>query len=181
MNTDMFESVGRSIELVKESWKIIGKDKEILLFPIISGIACILVMITFILPLLFAGSHTGKELGPVILYGGLFLFYLITYFIVIFCNTGLITCANIRLTGGDPTFHEGISNAFRHIKGIIVWAFISATVGLVLQVLSSKENIIGQIITSLFGMLWSDRGECHGVLRGRVARARAAHATALAR
>lgn len=152
----MFESIYRSIELVKESFAVITKDKEILLFPILSGIACLLFVGMMIVPALLAGTIFGNTLNnPVILYGGLFVFYLVTSFIVVFFNTALVTCAHIRLTGGDPTFHDGITNAVHHIGKIFGWAVISATVGLVLSLLRDENNIIGQIIISIIGMAWS--------------------------
>ncbi|MCI0691739.1 hypothetical protein L0337_06980 [candidate division KSB1 bacterium] len=37
--------------LMKASWQVLKKDKELLLFPFISGIACLLVLASFALPL----------------------------------------------------------------------------------------------------------------------------------
>jgi len=152
----MFESIFRSIELAKESFAVIQKDKEIMLFPVLSGIACLIFVSLMIIPAVIAGTIFGESLNnPVILYGGLFVFYLITSFIVVFFNTALVTCAHIRLTGGDPTFHDGITEAIRHIRKIFAWAVISATVGVILSLLRDNDNIIGQIIISMIGMAWS--------------------------
>lgn len=151
----MFESIYRSIELGKESFEVIRKDKEILLFPVLSGIACIIFVSLMIVPALIAGTVFGSSMdNPVILYGGLFVFYLITSFIVVFFNTALVTCAHIRLTGKDPTFHDGISNATKHIGRIFAWAVVSATVGVILSIIRDESNIIGQIIISMIGMAW---------------------------
>lgn len=152
----MFSSIGRSIGLIKSSWSVLSKDKEILLFPILSAIACVLVVASFIIPsiLIGMGFHQTSS-SSLIMYVGLFIFYLITYTIVIFFNVGLVTCANIRLNGGDPTFSDGISNATKHLKQILAWALISATVGIVLSLLRDKNNIFGQIISSLLGTAWA--------------------------
>jgi hypothetical protein len=40
----MSESLSRSITLTKESFAFIQKDKEILLFPVLSEVACILFL-----------------------------------------------------------------------------------------------------------------------------------------
>lgn len=152
----MFESIHRSIALGRESFAVIQKDKEIMLFPVLSGIACILFVGALIIPFAIAGLLYGEALNnPVIIYGGLFLFYLITSFIVVFFNTALVTCAHIRLTGGDPTFHDGIRSAMGRIKKIFFWAVISATVGLILSLIRDNNNIIGQIIISMIGLAWS--------------------------
>lgn len=151
----MFESIYRSIELAKESFEVIKKDNEILLFPILSGITCLIFVTLMIVPIFIAGTIFGESLNnPFILYGGLFVFYLVTSFIVVFFNTALVSCAHIRLTGGDPTFRDGISQALMHLKKIFAWAVISATVGVILSFLRDENNIIGQVVISMIGMAW---------------------------
>jgi hypothetical protein len=81
-------------------------------------------------------NNTG--LGPIAFYGLLFVFYVVSYFVVIFFNTALITCVNARLNGKEATINDGLSNATKHIGSIFAWALISATVGLILQVLEDK-------------------------------------------
>ncbi len=153
----MFESVSRSFTLIKESWKVISLDKEILLFPVLSGVALLLILLSFVVPVLFMGYFSGSvpAFSGWILILGLFLFYLLCYFVVIYFNTALITCARIRLTGGNPAFMDGIRNANAHIVPIFTWAIISATVGLVLNLIQERVGFIGQIIVGLIGAAWS--------------------------
>jgi|GEM_PF-3582630 len=40
----MFESLSRSITLTKKGFAVIQKDKEIFLFPVLPGVACILFL-----------------------------------------------------------------------------------------------------------------------------------------
>ncbi|HTY15557.1 MAG TPA: DUF6159 family protein [Methanoregulaceae archaeon] len=154
----MFESFSRSFTLIRESWKVLSLDKEILLFPVLSGIALLVVLISFVIPLFFSGLIT--DAGPVALGAWyipiLFLFYLFCYFIIIFFNAALIACARIRLTGGDPVFMDGIRSSLAHIVPIFLWALVAATVGLVLRLLEDRfNNLIGQIVLSLIGAAWS--------------------------
>jgi hypothetical protein len=152
----MFESIGRSFALVKTSWNILMDDKKLLVFPVLSGIVTLMVILTFVLPLLFAGQFLNvTTIGPILYYGLLFTFYLVSYFVVIFFNTALITCVNARLNGKDMTAGEGLSNAVRHIGTIFAWALISATVGLILQIIHDKAGFIGQIATAIVGGVWS--------------------------
>ncbi len=152
----MFESIGRSIALIKASWEVLRNDKELLLFPVLSGIVCIIITASFLIPavLMGVGLKTEHQNSP-LLYVGIFLFYLVTYFVVIFFNAGLVACANIRLTGGDPTFSDGISAARQNIGQIFVWALISATIGLILQAIRDNNNFVAQIISSMIGVAWS--------------------------
>jgi len=161
----MFEQFSRSWRLVKESFAVLRKDKEIMLFPIVSGILTVLAFISLFIPVAFLSLITGSDLSSPFFYFLLFGYYLITSFIVIFFNTGLITCAHLRLNGKDPTFKDGIKNAWKHVGNILVWSVISATVGLILRMIVDRiENserlgpfgkIIAMIFVSLLGMAWS--------------------------
>ncbi len=55
----MFERMARGWALMTESWHVLRLDKELLLFPVFSAIACLLVMASFALPLIV--SPTVRE------------------------------------------------------------------------------------------------------------------------
>jgi hypothetical protein len=151
----MFESIGRSWELVKASGKILMEDKKLLVFPLISGIVTILVVLSFILPLILSGGVMGQAISGPMWFLYLFLFYVVSYFVVIFFNTGLITCVSARLQGRDATVSEGISNAIRHIVPILVWAVIAATVGIILRTIQNRSGTLGRIALAIAGGIWS--------------------------
>ena len=160
----------RSWRLVKASLSVIRADKELLLFPLISGAALLGVGLLFLLPLLAAG------IGDTVMRGGelsnrqgiltaiiTFLMYLVNYTIIIYFNTGLVGAAMIRLRGGDPTFQDGIKLANSRMPQILGYAAIAATVGFFLNMLSSSARdssnpvarIGGSIVTGLLGLAWS--------------------------
>jgi hypothetical protein len=147
------DTFNRSYQLFKESFAVLKKDKEILLFPIVSGIIGMVLFATFIVSM-FVTSSFG-DLGSLMSYLIMFLYYVVGSFVVVFFNVGLITCANIRMNGGDPKFSDGINNAMNHIGKIFVWALITATVGIILRNLSEKSGFMGRIVISLIGMAWS--------------------------
>lgn len=164
----MFARWGRSWELVKASWAVLRSDKELVIFPIISAVGCFLVSLTFFIPLLLTGAFDkmgrsgsgGVGLGQLIL---MFLFYFVTYTVIIFCSSALVGAALIRLDGGNPTLSDGLKIAQSRMPQILGYALISATVGLVLQLLgnAARNNknivmaIIGQIVVGLLGTVWS--------------------------
>jgi len=149
----MFERISRSIELVKVSWGILMEDKKLLAFPVMSGIVTLLVIATFILPLIFTNGmlETNTIAGIVLL----FLFYVVSYFVVIFFNVGLISCVNARLHGQSMSVGEGLSAAARHVGSILVWAIIAATVGLILRLIEERVGFLGQIAAGLVGGIWT--------------------------
>jgi len=143
----------RSYKLVKESFSVLKKDKEIILYPIISGVVSI-ILLGFLIAGVLSTSLFGKA-GDLVMYPLLFIYYLASYFTIIFFNTGLITCANIRMNGGDPKFRDGIGNAVKNVGKIFIWALVSATIGIILSSLSRRSGLIGRLIIGLIGMAWS--------------------------
>jgi hypothetical protein len=150
----MAGTFSRSWQLIRETWHILVMDKEMLVFPLISGIVVLLIIASFILPLLFAGV-LGSMLGIIGWLLLLFVFYFVTYFVVIFFNTALIAAAHIRLSGGNPTVRDGLTHAGGHLGQIAAWALISATVGLVLSAIRNRGGAAGSIASGILGTAWS--------------------------
>lgn len=153
----MFTRIRNSYRLVKQSWGILRQDRELMLFPIMSGIASFVAMASFIVPFALYGlgeERAGAAIAP-LWYVLLFVFYLVTYFITVFFNVGLMHCAAIRMDGGDPTVREGLKGALSQIGAIFTWAAISATVGLILRILEEKAEIVGRIVSGVLGLAWT--------------------------
>ncbi len=151
----MFERISRSIELVKTSWRILMEDKKLLAFPVLSGIVMLIVIATFLLPLIFSQalleSATGSVIGIVLL----FLFYLVSYFVVIFFNVALISVVYAKLQGRPMTIGQGLAAAGAHLGSILAWTVVAATVGLVLNLIQERTGFAGQIAAGLVGGAWS--------------------------
>ena len=153
----MFQRISNSWELIKASATVLSADKELIIFPIISAIGTLLVTISFAVPMALAGvfdaiATNNSGILPFIL---AFFFYAVQYLVIFFANTALVGAALIRLRGGDPTVSDGFRIAFSHIGSIFGYALISATVGMIIRALSSKQNGIGRIVISLIGMAWN--------------------------
>ena len=153
----MFSRISNSWELVKASWRVLQADRELLIFPVISFIGSIIVMITFAVPMAIAGvfdSVAGD--GSIGLAGMImgFLFYLVMYTVVIFSNVALVGAAMIRMRGGDPTVRDGFNIAMEHLSQIVGYAAISATVGIILRTLRERGGIGGAIASMIGGMVW---------------------------
>ena len=156
----MFESWGRSWQLVKASWAVLQADKELLWFPVISGIITILICIVMFIPSVVVSItlfSTGASEGVTEVFGfvGLFIFYLVTYTISIYFNTALIGAAMIRMDGGDPTMKDGFDIANSRLGKIIGFAAMSATVGVIIRVLQERGGIVGNIVSWLGGIAWN--------------------------
>src|SRR5688572_10375262 len=107
----MFRTWSRSWTMVKASARVLRSDKELLIFPMISAVALLLITASFAVPFFLTGSHEtlrdSEDLGAQIMsYVLLFLFYLVQNFVAFYCNTALVGAAAIRLQGGDPTLGD---------------------------------------------------------------------------
>lgn len=155
------ERIKRSWALVKASVEVLKLDKELLIFPLISSIMMIFITLTFLIPTLVGNVlDTIFDTGmPAFGYMVLFLFYLVQYTVVFYNNTALVGAAMIRLRGGDPTVRDGYKIASQRILPILGWSLISATVGLILNMLSGnsdhKRRGLGGLIASILGAAWN--------------------------
>jgi hypothetical protein len=150
----MFDKISRSWTLVKASAAVLRSDKELLLFPVISSIATLLVALTFLVPVVGLRIFEGGEIGVLGAIVG-FAFYLCQYFVIFFFNTALVGAAMIRLEGGDPTVADGLRIARSKAGVILGYAAIAATVGLLLKMASEKSGVFGRIVVGLVGMAWT--------------------------
>src|SRR5262245_38169447 len=98
----MIKKLRTSWQIAKQCWGVLLQDKELLLFPLMSCAALLLVMASFALPLWESGFFQAAKDDPELMHEPGFLavyfaFYLVAYFVVIFFNAALISCAMIRL------------------------------------------------------------------------------------
>jgi hypothetical protein len=146
----------RSWVLAKASWSVLRADRELLIFPLVSMVALLLVLITFAVPFVLIGGLTDPrgDYSPAAIVLG-FLFYVVAYSVAFFFNTGLVGAAMIRLNGGDPTVRDGFRVALAHLPAIIGYAIVAATVGMVLRAIAERTGFIGQIVIGIVGFAWS--------------------------
>ncbi len=153
----MFQTLSRSWTLVKASAEVLKSDRELLVFPLVSGLATLLVAATFALPLFGLGlveSASKGAFGPLHVLLG-FAFYVCQYTVIFFFNTALVGAAMIRLDGGDPTLGDGLRIARERLPAILGYAVIAATVGMVLRAIQEHAGWAGRIVVSLVGMAWT--------------------------
>jgi hypothetical protein len=158
----MFSTIQRSYTIFRQSLGVLRQDKEILIFPLLSGIFTLVAMAG----LIFGGMATGffqrvlqtgdRSLEANVLgYSALFVWYFVSWFIVLFFNVCVVACARIRLEGGDPTVADGFRAARENLKAIVIWALISATVGLILRMIADRSKLIGALIAKILGTAWA--------------------------
>lgn len=159
----MFRSWSRSWEFAKLSYSTLLDHKHLIAFPLVSTVATILVLLSFLLPLHFTGTldtwlasvdsgAAGSE-DPT-MYIAAFLFYFCNYFAIVFFNTALIASVMDIFEGGRGSLSFGLKFAAKRIHAIFGWALVSACVGMILNALERNEKI-GRFVSSLIGSAWT--------------------------
>jgi len=162
----MFDRIANSWQLAKSSWHVLVTDKKLLLFPFFSGVGALLVIISFFVPIAVIAVATGG-LGVVSaptqdgegqlawwVYPTLFAFYYCNYFVVIFFNSALVSCALMRFNGEQPTLGDGFRAAWARLPQIALWALVAATVGILLKMIESNRRV-GRFVAAILGTAWT--------------------------
>lgn len=163
-----FDRMSRSWEFAKISYSILWDFKSLLIFPIISGIAAVLVIASFVLPLWGTGTlehwlamtsgesaEQASQADQITMWVTLFAFYFCNYFVIVFFNCGLTACAMKVVHGEAPTVGYGLNAAMKRIGPIAAWAFVSALIGVLLRAIENANEKAGRFIAGLLGAAWT--------------------------
>ncbi|HCX24874.1 MAG: hypothetical protein CMB80_34200 [Flammeovirgaceae bacterium] len=155
----------RSWQITKMSFSVINKDRELLAFALLSFVFSAIFSIAMIVPSVLSDVlNQGRSVGELEVYQYIIIFatYFGLAFIATFFNVCVVYTAKIRFEGGNATFGESIRFAFSRIGLIVRWSLLSASVGLLLNVLERAVSsfgkvgeIVGRIIIGLMGAAWS--------------------------
>jgi hypothetical protein len=153
----MFERLSNSFALARSSWQVLRTDKQLVVFPILSGIASVLVTASFLLPFLINQDLLDnlQKNAQWVLAVGAFAFYFCSYFVIIFFNAALISCALMRFNGRAPTLGDGLRAAGLRLPQILAWALVSASVGMILKLIENANERVGAFISSILGTVWT--------------------------
>jgi hypothetical protein len=161
--TAMFDKFSRSWALAGQCWRVLKTDPALLLFPILSALALLVLLGSFAWPVwtLYHGldpalseystTHTRRLFFYVVTYG----LYVVAYTVMFFFNAALISVALKRLDGEPASVGDGLRMAASNLPAILAYAAIAATVGTLLRAIEERVGLIGRIVTALIGAGWT--------------------------
>jgi len=140
--------------LAGASWRIVRSEPSLVAFPLLSAAAAIAYTLLVVLPIGIGGF---LAFGDARILGWVLLAILLfgasvgaTFFGVAAAHN-----ANEALEGRNPTLGGGLRMAVSRLGVIVQWGLVSATVGLILQILADKlGGIGGAIVQGLGGLAW---------------------------
>jgi hypothetical protein len=134
--------MARGCHLGIRSLIVVLRDKTLLVFPLIP-FTCVIAIATVLW--WFVGndqvlwalivSHMMSVKNALIAY----TLYLAFGLVSVFFGVGLVTCTRITLEERDSKFLDGFRHAVRNLHWITIWAFISWTVGPILNLLDHQR------------------------------------------
>ena len=168
-----------SWQLFRRSLEVIGRNKTLLLFPLVS-FACALVMTVFFLApaLLYPSGHAlsdwkhwetiaaqfgvnlseagGQQASPSLLaYAYIVLLYLASMFVATFCNTAFYHQIMEALAGREVSIGGGFRFAGSRVRSILMWSLLAGSIGLLIKLLEERLGWIGRWVMKLVGVAWS--------------------------
>lgn len=150
----------RSKQLASASWGVLRQDKELMVLPLISGIASVAVAATFLVPIFMSSQHTdasgttATSFGP-LQFVGLFGMYVVLAYVTIFFRTAVLCGADERMRGGSPSLSSALAGAGSHAGKILPWAIVSATVTVILRSIEERSGLLGRLVIGIVGMAWT--------------------------
>ena len=153
-----FDRLSNGWKISMNSFKILAANKQLIIFPLLSGIALFLLIGSFFTAIYAASGWNFDNLqdtSPVINYLVMFIFYVINYFIIVFFNMALVHCTHLYFKGEEVTVRKGLQFSMSRIGVIFSWALVAGTVGTILKAIQENSGALGRIITGIIGIVWS--------------------------
>jgi hypothetical protein len=151
--TSTNNSFGRSLRLIAESFKILIKDKEVLVFSLVSLALSCVAMYMALHNIDFSKESKNHPSPEFVM--AVFVAYFLVAFITTFGRAGVIAIAYERMMGNSPTLSTGFSHMIKNLHRIFLWALFVATVGLLFQMFKSKKNWLLRTFLGTLETAWN--------------------------
>jgi len=155
---NFFTRLSNGWNISMNSFKVLRENKQLVIFPILSGFSMMLILGSFFTILLAGAGWDVEQIdapGHTVSIIPIFFYYLVNYFVVVFFNTALVHCTRLYFEGEEVTIEKGLRYAFSRIGAILGWAVFAATVGTILRLLEKNTGWIGRLLLGFIGIIWS--------------------------
>src|SRR3990167_7417032 len=130
----MLNRLSRSFQLIQQSLFVLRQYKQLLIFPLISSLACFAIVALIVMPLRhfadYQWQHSHllytKEIITIIL---ILAVLFICNLIILFCNAALIAMARAYYQQKPVNLLAGFKAAIGCLPQIIAWALFNTTIG----------------------------------------------------
>jgi hypothetical protein len=172
----------RSWLLFKSSISVIARNKELLLFPFVTSVLTIVIILFFVAPALlwptghpytsaehwqaigsnfftvsanFSGRNAFRFSGSPGATAYVILLYFVSMFLATFFNVAFYNEILAALSGKPVSLGRGLRFACSRYQAIFLWALFAGIVGLIIKLIERRLNFVGRIIARFIGVAWS--------------------------
>lgn len=167
----------RSWVLFKKSLSVVGSNRKLLLFPIVTTIMIGLIGVFFLAPLAFWNTGHGltdaghwKTIGSYFFttvdggeeisinpagYIVAIIVYFISVFLATFFNVAFFNEILKALKGHPVSIRGGLKFATTRLKAILLWSLFTGAIGLLIKMLEERVGLIGKLVLRFIGIAWS--------------------------
>jgi len=146
----MIRRIKSGWQLTKKSWSVLSGDPGLMRFPIVAGLASLLLGVLLIVPGLYYIDSGPEALGIVLIAVGTYLIAFLNYYFAV----GLAASADQRMRHGESSFRLGMSVASSRMGAIAGWAFVATVVMTIVRAIQERFGIAGAIFGSLAAAAW---------------------------
>jgi len=140
-----------TVQLVRESLRILRDNRRLLVFPLLSAVALVLVTGGIAVPTIARGwDKPSPSASDVFAVGG---GYLLLGFVLTLCSGAMICAVDDVLRGGPVRIGASYRRAVRHWRPLLAWSLLNTTVLLAIRQLE-RIPVVGWILTELFSAGW---------------------------
>ncbi|MEM9200333.1 MAG: DUF6159 family protein [Actinomycetota bacterium] len=153
--------IRNTIDLAKTSWGVLQKDRELIVLPVLSFFVGLIVLAVFVVPGILAlpeETTSGASEEQALPALSVILFVLGSFaatIVSVFFTGALVAGAHERMSGGDPTVGSAIGKAAQRIGGLVPWAILTATVGMIIQALRERAGWLANLLLGGIEMAWN--------------------------
>ncbi len=136
---------------IRTSLSILQKEPKLLLFPLSSALLIVLLMVFILfpseIPAVSLDASSAELVQREISTGKVFLFLVLTYFIILFSNASTVITSSSLLQHQKPHLGPALRKALQNTGKLFRWAIIAAIpLGLVLRYLGTKSRQVSQLL-----------------------------------
>lgn len=156
----MFTRMRNGWAISMASFGLLMENKKLIIYPLLSSIASLIVVASFVLPIV--GTTTGRTIfltedpnadtGQMLV---LFLLYFCCYFVTLFFNSALVGVTMMHLDGRPYKLSDGLRIAWDRFSLILMWAVIAASVGFAFKMIEQRSKLAGKIVALVLGSAWT--------------------------
>lgn len=169
----------RSWQLLKGSFQVIGGNRKLLLFPVVSFAFTLVIVLFFLAPVVLAPTghsladpahwkavvdrigvvDTGGRQQQMVFHNTTYAFIAVVYLVSMFCatffNVAFYSEILKALRGEAVSVRSGLAFALGRIRPILLWSLFAGLVGLVIKALEQRFGWVGRLVLRFIGMVWS--------------------------